>query len=125
MIKGNKTLIFSIVVAGLLLCTPEHVFCANDYGASEIYAQIDGIKSFLFGPITKFAALFGLGWGIIQSITTSSPKPLLFWIAVALIISGASALLDNLFPSKGNPKATSMNSYSEEFYETEQALFYA
>ncbi|MFB5616682.1 MAG: hypothetical protein ACE5RS_06025 [Nitrosopumilus sp.] len=95
-----RSLFFQRLAFLMLAFLPECLMAAgvDNFGGQEIAAKSTEIKTFLLGPVTRFAAVMGLGWGVIQAVMSSAVKPLLFWGAIAVTVSVGSGVIDNIFP---------------------------
>lgn len=96
----DKRAICFTAILGAFFLFPDTILATttDSFGGQEIYAKGTEIKGFLLGPVTRFAAILGLGWGVMQAVMSSAIRPLLFWGAIAVTVSVGSGVVDKVFP---------------------------
>lgn len=55
------------------------------------------IKSIVFGPITKIIGMLGIGYGVISMLLSASPKPLITYGGIGLMLNIVPLFIDSVF----------------------------
>ena len=88
-ISSNKTAIYiAVLVIGLALQTQGYCDGATQSTASEMDTMATNLVNTIFAPwVRKTALAFGGGWGMFQSISGGSFKPLLVWGGIGIFVN--------------------------------------
>jgi len=68
-----------------------------DFGGGDLKSQADKIQGFLFGPVMRFVAVLGCGYGFLISMLGQSYKPLLTFGAVGLGTAIGPKFIEGVF----------------------------
>ena len=71
----------------------------TDFGAAELSKEANKIKDFIFGPPLRIAGIFGGAFGLLQTIMTSTVRPLLLYGSIGLFANFMPTFIDNVFVS--------------------------
>ncbi len=85
---NKNAVFFAVIVVGLVLHT--HGYCADGVAptTTEMDKMATNIVDTIFAPwVRKTALAFGGGWGMFQSISGGSFKPLLVWGGIGLFVN--------------------------------------
>jgi hypothetical protein len=62
-------------------------------------AKTDEIKQVVFGPVTKIIGVLGVAYGMIMTVMTAAPRPLIMYGGIGLLISIIPYFIDTVFGS--------------------------
>ena len=57
------------------------------------------IKALVFGPITKILGMLGIAYGVFSMLATASPKPLITYGGIGLLLNIVPYFIDTVFGS--------------------------
>ncbi len=95
LVAGAMLLAMSAVPLELLAST------ADEFGGQEFIDQSNKIQGFLFGPMMRIAGVMGGAYGLIQSILTSTIKPLIAYGAIGMGVNLIPKFIDGVFSVSG------------------------
>jgi hypothetical protein len=55
------------------------------------------IKALVFGPITKILGMLGIAYGVFSMLTTATPKPLIMYGGIGLLLNIIPYFIDTVF----------------------------
>jgi hypothetical protein len=55
------------------------------------------IKALVFGPITKIIGMLGIAYGVFSMLATASPKPLIMYGGIGLLLNIIPYFIDSVF----------------------------
>lgn len=99
--KNRMLMTGMIVGAALLLPEVLSAETAGDFGAQEFINQSNKIKGFLFGPALRVAGVMGGAYGVMQSIMTSTARPLIAYGGIGLGVNVMPKFIDGVFSVSG------------------------
>lgn len=99
----KSTIFLGLGIAMGAALIPEALLAAgaDAFGAQEMNQQANQIKGFLFGAPLKIAGILGGGYGLIQALLSSSPKPLIVYGGIGLACTLVPKFIDGVFSVQG------------------------
>jgi hypothetical protein len=99
----KKTLVYGVAAVAAILLIPTDMFAQTtaDFGSQDFVTQSDSIKNFLFGPAMRVVGIVGGAVGVINSVLSTSIKPLLVYGGIGLGINLVPKFIDGVFNVSG------------------------
>ncbi len=99
----KRVVIVSLAGIAILSCFPLEVFAtvSSDFAGQELMEQSERIQNWIFGAPVRLAGVMAGGYGLFNSIITSSIRPLLMYGAIGLTANVLPSFISSVFNVSG------------------------